>query len=53
VRFQVLDPPMGSFESLCLCSWPRVCFNIGLCFLFIIFYDLKNTKESFTYIFLV
>jgi hypothetical protein len=44
VSFQVLGPPLGSFESLRLRNWSRVCVNIGLCFLFIPFYALKNKK---------
>jgi hypothetical protein len=52
VSFQVLDPPLGSFESLRLRSWPRVCVNLGLCFLFIMFYALKKKNNLLLLFFL-
>jgi hypothetical protein len=52
VNFQVLDPPLVSFESLCLRSWPRVSVNLGffslcpcLCF--------EKQKKIFTLVFLL
>jgi hypothetical protein len=51
VSIQVLDPPLGSFESLHLRSWPRVSIYLGFFSLFILFYALKKKRIFYFYFF--